>query len=96
MKRLITKRGEHTYICLLEGELAARMRGDLSSRGYKMKDGIPHALFGASKDSISLTMFKSGKLLIQGKGAKDFIEFYLEPYILRSVTLGYEEMQIKL
>ena len=92
MRPLITKRGENTYICLLDSQLSARMMSDLPSRGYKMKEEIPHALFGATKDSVSLTMFKNGKLLIQGKEARAFIQFYLEPYILRTVTLGYEEV----
>ena len=92
MKRVISKRGENTYVCMLDGSLAGSLKSDLPSRGYKIKEGIPHALFGATGDSVNLTMFNNGKLLVQGKGSLDFIRFYLEPCILKSFTFGYEEI----
>ena len=35
---------------------------------------------------------ESGKLVIQGKGTGEFVEFVLEPEILKEVKLGYEEV----
>src|SRR5439155_5597872 len=37
-------------------------------------------------------MYKSGKLVIQGKGTTDFIQFYLEPVLLGEARLGYEHI----
>jgi len=37
-------------------------------------------------------MYKSGKLVIQGKGTTDFIQFYLEPVLLGEAKLGYEHI----
>ena len=41
----------------------------------------PHAHWKAKKNNASLTAYLSGKLTIQGKGTKEFIEFILEPEI---------------
>src|SRR5882724_10462447 len=38
-----------------------------------------------------LTIY-SGKLVVQGKGTQEFVEFVLEPEILQEVKLGYEEV----
>lgn len=37
-------------------------------------------------------MYQSGKLLVQGKGAKEFVEFTLEPQVLGEAKLGYDEV----
>ena len=41
--------------------------------------------FQGKKDGISVTLYSSGKLTVQGKAKDEFIEFYLEPQILESV-----------
>ena len=89
---MIVKRSDITYIARLTKEQVSRMKKDLLSRGYDIRENIPHAYYRASKDGVSLTAFVNGKLLIQGKGAHDFIEFYLEPVLLKKVSLGYEEI----
>ena len=89
---MITKRSEITYIAYLTEKQFGRMKKDLGSRGYNIKGNVPHTFYRASKNGINITAFKNGKLLIQGKGAHDFIEFYLEPVLLKKITLGYEEI----
>jgi len=37
-----------------------------------------------------VVFYESGKLVIQGKGTREFIEFVLEPEILKEARLGYE------
>ncbi len=37
-------------------------------------------------------MYESGKLVIQGKGTTDFVQFYLEPCLLGEARLGYEHV----
>ena len=39
-----------------------------------------------------MNAYTSGKLLVQGRGAKEFIEFTLEPEILGEAKLGYDEV----
>ena len=55
---------------------------------------IPYAHFGAEHrgEKVSLALYKSGKLVIQGKGTTDFIQFYLEPILLGEARLGYEHV----
>ncbi len=37
-------------------------------------------------------MYTSGKLVVQGKGTTDFVQFYLEPQLLGEAKLGYEHI----
>ena len=37
-----------------------------------------------------MVFYESGKLVVQGKGTGEFIEFVLEPEILKEARLGYE------
>jgi ribonuclease HIII len=51
---------------------------------------VPHARFAAEREKVVVVYYASGKLVVQGKGTRDFVEFILEPEILQSATLGYE------
>lgn len=53
---------------------------------------VPYARFAARKDQVQVVFYESGKLVVQGRGAKDFVEFVLEPEILREARLGYENI----
>jgi ribonuclease HIII len=55
-------------------------------------DRAPYAHFKASGDKVTIWAYESCSVIIQGKGAKDFITFILEPDILQKATLGYEEV----
>ncbi|EPP37073.1 Ribonuclease HIII [Chlamydia avium] len=51
----------------------------------------PHTIFSARSPSVDCTLYSSGKLVVQGKGSQEFIEFFLEPEIL--LTFSYQDMQ---
>ena len=51
---------------------------------------MPYARFAAEKDKTNLVFYESGKLVVQGKGTQEFVEFVLEPEILKEARLGYE------
>ena len=59
-----------------------RLRSLLEERSWELSDA-PYMLFMAKKEKTSVCAFASGKLTVQGAGAPDFIEFLLEPEILR-------------
>ena len=61
----------------------------LSEHGYEFRE-VPHARFAAGKEKITVVLYKSGKLVVQGKGTREFVEFVLEPGILKQARLGYE------
>lgn len=53
---------------------------------------IPHTQVAARTEDCSIALFNSGKCLVQGKGAADFVTFFLEPIVLQAVALGYEDI----
>jgi ribonuclease HIII len=68
---------------------AAALQDWVRAHGYKFRE-VPYARFAAEKEHTNLVFYESGKLVIQGKGTQDFIEFVLEPEILKEARLGYE------
>ena len=53
---------------------------------------MEHTLIAAETDDCKVALYKSGKCLVQGKGAADFVAFVLEPKVLASAGIGYEEI----
>lgn len=51
---------------------------------------VPHTTISADGENCRIALFTSGKCLIQGRGAAQFVEFVMEPLVLREVKLGYE------
>lgn len=80
-----------SYTCSLDEKQGNDLQRLLREKGWSFISR-PHTRFAAGKDNISLSFFKSGKLLVQGKGTRDFIEFLLEPEILKEIRLGYEHL----
>jgi ribonuclease HIII len=78
-----------SYTCKLTDEQAAALKNLLQSRQYQFRE-VPYARFAAEKEKTNVVFYESGKLVIQGKGTQDFIEFVLEPEILKEARLGYE------
>lgn len=80
-----------TYTCSVSAEQATALRSLLEARGYEMRK-VPHGHFGAAGENVSVSAYLSGKLVVQGKGTRDFVQFILEPEVLKEVRLGYEEI----
>ncbi len=53
---------------------------------------MEHTIIAAETNDCRIALYTSGKCLVQGKGAQDFVMFVLEPKILGAVKVGYEEM----
>lgn len=51
-----------------------------------------HTIIAVEMEKCNVALYKSGKCLIQGKGAEDFVTFTLEPQILKTVAVGYEDI----
>jgi ribonuclease HIII len=51
---------------------------------------VPYAKFAGAKNGINVVFYQSGKLVVQGKGTQEFVEFVLEPLVLQEAKLGYE------
>ncbi len=75
----------------LDSVQSALLRDVCFERGYT-KVQVPYAKFAYKGPNFNLVYYTSGKLVIQGKGAEEFVLFTLEPEILQCATLGYEEV----
>jgi ribonuclease HIII len=73
----------------LTDDQAASLEKWLRAHDYKFRE-VPYARFAAERDKTNVVFYGSGKLVIQGKGTGEFIEFVLEPEILKEARLGYE------
>jgi ribonuclease HIII len=80
-----------SYICKLTDAQAAALKDLLQERNFKFRE-VPYARFAGEKDKLNVVFYESGKLVLQGKGTQEFIEFVLEPEILKEAKLGYEEV----
>ncbi len=78
-----------SYTCELTDGQGKALLAWLRSHDYEFRE-VPYAQFAAAKDKVNLVYYQSGKLVIQGKGTQEFIEFVLEPQILGEARLGYE------
>ena len=78
-----------SYTCKLTDEQAAALKDYLQSHDFSFRE-VPYARFAAEKDKVNAVFYESGKLVLQGKGTQEFIEFVLEPQILQEAKLGYE------
>ena len=70
-----------------QGRLLFRI---LKRKGYSFYS-LAYAEFAASREKIKVALYRSGKLLVQGKGTQDFVQFVLEPEVTGKAELGYED-----
>lgn len=80
-----------TYSIQLKPNFFPQLRRDLEQKGFLLKK-TPYAFFSATKNKLNITLYKSGKLLLQGKDTPEFIEYYLEPVLLKKINLGYSDI----
>ncbi len=82
----------NSYTHPLTPAQAEQLRGVLQDRGFEFAPR-PYTLFFAQKDKLSVAVYEKGpKVLLQGKGIEEFVQFALEPEVLGEAKLGYEEV----
>lgn len=75
----------NTFVAKIDTALTLKLVQDLKERGFEIT--VPaNTFFSAKKKGINCTLYKTGKLTVQGKEMGPFIEFYLEPFILKTFT----------
>jgi ribonuclease HIII len=80
------------YTSPLTTEQAAKLKKLLLADGYKFEPK-PYTLYYATKEKLNVAVYEKGpKVVLQGKGTQDFVQFRLEPEILGEAKLGYEEV----
>ncbi len=80
-----------SHTCKLDAAQADVLRNHLQEHNYVFRE-VPYARFAATKDKLNVVFYESGKLVLQGKGTAEFIEFTLEPEVLKEAKMGYEKI----
>lgn len=78
-----------SYTKVLNAEQAKALQQYLADHNFRMVE-VPYARFAGDKDKLKVVFYESGKLVVQGRATMEFVEFVLEPEILKEVKLGYE------
>jgi ribonuclease HIII len=82
----------NSYTHLLTDEQVRKLRALLEDLGFEFSPK-PWTIFFAQKNKLSVAVYEKGpKILLQGKGIEEFVQFELEPKILGEAKLGYEEV----
>jgi len=67
------------------------LEGLLKQGNYTPLD-VPHTRVAAQGRDCTIALYTSGKCVVQGKGAEEWVLYELEPKILGSVGVGYDDM----
>ena len=79
-----------TFTTMLTDAQAGRLESILEGKGFERRE-VPYARFSFAGPSLLVTVYeKKNKLLLQGKGTDDFIEFTLEPQVTGLLSLQEE------
>jgi len=82
----------NSYTHALTRDQTSKLRTLLAESGFQFS-AKQYTLFFAQKNNLSVAVYEKGpKVLVQGKGAEEFVQFELEPKILGEAKLGYDEV----
>lgn len=84
----------NSYTHPLTEEQVTKLQALLKELGFKFAPKEWTIFFG-QKNKLSVAVYQKGpKVLVQGKGVEEFVQFELEPKILGEAKLGYEEVHL--
>src|SRR5205807_4524632 len=82
----------NSYTHALTHEQVRKLRALLQESGFEFAPK-EWTIFFAQKNKLSVAVYEKGpKVLVQGRGVEEFVQFELEPKILGEAKLGYEEV----
>jgi ribonuclease HIII len=84
---------KNLFVTELGNEKKDALKRLLEEQGFALGKA-PYTHFTGKKKGVSVSFYESGKLVVQGKELKDFIEFYLEPQILESFDFTYKDLNV--
>lgn len=82
------------FVTEVDTAIAPKMKKQLQEQGFTLT-APQYTLFSAKKKGVSCTLYQSGKLVVQGKEASAFIEFYLEPEVLKELVFTKKKQGIQ-
>jgi ribonuclease HIII len=78
-----------SYTIRLTADQARALERIIRDGTFELRE-VPYARFSGARKDVNVTFYESGKLVVQGKGTPDFVQFVLEPKILKEARFGYE------
>ena len=82
----------NSYTHALTSEQATKLRALLEKLAFEFSPK-QYTLFFGQKNKLTVAVYEKGpKVLVQGRGVEEFVQFELEPKILGEARLGYEEV----
>lgn len=82
---------QSSYVLVLPEDARARLFECIHRGNYQTRM-VPHSALAAITPNCQITLYHSGKLVIQGRGAAEWVEFVLEPKVLNQAQVGYENV----
>jgi len=82
---------ETMFTRTLDEAQVRRLQEVAKEKGFEFGP-LEYGHFTARKGKCVLSAYLSGKLVVAGKEAKEFVEFVLEPEVLGEARLGYEKL----
>ena len=76
---------EASFVTQLDSSKHQKLKDDLLDQGFELTTP-QYTVFQAKKPGLSVTLYESSKLVVQGKNKHDFLTFYLEPEVLNALT----------
>ena len=58
---------------------------------YRLRE-VPYTRVAIEASDFNVALYTSGSCVVQGKGARDWVTFTLEPEVLQEARLGYEDI----
>src|SRR5919197_5721658 len=84
----------NSYTHTLTHEQVRALRTLLEESGFEFAPK-EWTIFFAQKNKLSVAVYEKGpKMLVQGRGVEEFVQFELEPKVLGEAKLGYEEVHL--
>lgn len=80
-----------SYTLKITPEQVRLIKAGLESRGFEF-DTVPYAHFRARGTKVNVVAYESGKLVVQGKGTEELVQFFLEPEVMGEARMGYEHL----
>ncbi|MDR2663973.1 MAG: ribonuclease HIII [Puniceicoccales bacterium] len=80
------------HSCSLDREQMQKLENSCESSGWESYS-VAFADFAYRGPKVNVVAYRSGKVVVQGKGTEEFVKYVLEPEIIGECHVGYEELQ---
>lgn len=84
------KKNLFTYT--LTAAQAAALEAATAGMSALQRVQVPYTSLALKSRGLTVNLYTSGKLVVQGKEAEEFVLYTLEPLVLQAAGLGYEEV----